>query len=144
MTADFDQRIERFLKGAPPSLVNPARATRLLFHAAHRLEARMNHVLEPYGLVLAEYVALAIMSAKGDGPVRPSQLSVSLDATRTQVTRLLDGLEQRGLLQRNPSAQDRRGFDVVPTAAGAKLLAKAAPAVHQAYREVWSAFDAAG
>ena len=70
-------------------------------------------------------------------PSIPSELSLSLDATRTQVTRLLDGLEARGLVQRQLSAHDRRSLELTLTPAGRDLLARAQPAAHAAYSEVW-------
>ena len=76
-------------------------------------------------------------------PLRPSSLSVSLDATRTQVTRLLDGMEQRGLLVRSADAQDRRSLQLLLTPDGAALLARAMPVVQAVYLEIWSSIGEA-
>jgi MarR family transcriptional repressor of emrRAB len=68
----------------------------------------------------------------------PSELGVAIDATRTQMTRLIDGLEARGLVQRKTSTQDRRSLELTLTAEGRALLERAAPAVHAAYGEAWA------
>ena len=77
-------------------------------------------------------------------PLRPSSLSVSLDATRTQVTRLLDGLEQRGLVVRSADAQDRRSLQLRLTPEGSALLALAMPLVQAVYVQIWSSIGDAG
>ncbi|MNT71610.1 Transcriptional repressor MprA [compost metagenome] len=74
----------------------------------------------------------------------PSELGTTLDATRTQMTRLLDGLEARGLLRRQVSAQDRRSLELTLTAAGRRLLERAAPVVHAAYGEAWTPLGTSG
>jgi MarR family transcriptional repressor of emrRAB len=84
------------------------------------------------------YLALAALALYHDQALRPSDLSVSLDATRTQVTRLLDALAQRKLVARAPSREDRRAFNLKLTAAGERKLARCMPKVHAVYRQVWS------
>lgn len=68
----------------------------------------------------------------------PSELSATIDATRTQMTRLVDGLEARSLVRRQASAQDRRSLELTLTPAGRRLLERALPLVHAAYAEVWA------
>ena len=52
-----------------------------------------------------------MLAADAGEPTMPSELGVAIDATRTQMTRLVDGLETRGLVQRHASTQDRRSLD---------------------------------
>lgn len=139
----YEDRLERYLRGSPSVPRKPALATRLLFHAVYHLERRMEEVVAPFGLSMREYLALAILNTRSGEAIQPSELSASLDATRTQITRLLDGLEARALLKRKPKAEDRRGLELELTAAGRKLFAQAAPAMHEAYRGWWAHFDGA-
>ncbi|NML48661.1 MarR family transcriptional regulator [Ramlibacter sp. G-1-2-2] len=139
----YEDRLERYFRGSPSVPRQPALATRLLFHAVYNLERRIEEVVAPFGLSMREYLALAILNTRGGEAIQPSELSASLDATRTQITRLLDGLEQRSLIKRKPKVEDRRGLELELTAAGRKLFAQASPAMHEAYRSWWSGFEPA-
>jgi MarR family transcriptional repressor of emrRAB len=140
----YEERLQRHVKALPAPVRKAALATRLLFHAARRLEQRIDELLRPHGLEMREYLLLAILQSQHAEAMRPSELSLSLDAPRPKVTRLLDGLERRGLLRRKLAAADRRGLDVELTAAGTRLLAQVAPLMHQGYREWWSCLGPAG
>ncbi|QHJ01387.1 MarR family transcriptional regulator [Xylophilus rhododendri] len=87
---------------------------------------------------MREYLALVLINDDAVEPLRPSDLGTTLDASRVQVTRLLDGLEGKGLAQRSPAKADRRALQLALTAVGGRLLKKAAPVVHAAYLEGWS------
>ncbi len=143
-TPDFEQRLQQHVKALPAAVRKPALATRLLFHAARRLEEHIDELLRPHGLEMREYLLLAILKSQRQEAMRPSALGRSLDASRPKVTRLLDGLEQRGLLRRKLTAQDRRGLDVELTAAGVQLLAQLTPLMHRGYRDWWSCLETGG
>ena len=134
----LDSRLERILAGKPKPVLDAVAASRLLLHSAAYLERRVNEALVPFALHMKEYLALNLLVDAVHEPLRPSSLSVSLNATRTQVTRLLDGLEQRGLVVRTADAQDRRSLQLQLTSAGVDVLAKAMPVVHAVHQQVWS------
>ncbi len=135
----LESRLERILAGKPRQVMDAVAASRLLLHAAVLLEQRVNEALAPHTLLMKEYLALNLLADSVHEPLSPSALSVSLNATRTQVTRLLDGLEQRGLVVRTADAQDRRSLQLQLTSAGVDVLAKAMPVVHAVHQQVWSA-----
>ncbi|MBS0342908.1 MAG: MarR family transcriptional regulator, partial [Proteobacteria bacterium] len=137
-------RLDRLLAGRPPELANAIAASRMLFRVAHLLEAHINAALQPYGIDMREYLALVLIADHAVEPLRPSDLSTTLDATRTQVTRLLDGLEKKGLAQRLPGAGDRRSLHLAQTEAARELLNRAAPAIHGAYQSGWAAVGTDG
>ncbi|AOX99184.1 MarR family winged helix-turn-helix transcriptional regulator [Jeongeupia sp. USM3] len=135
---EFEARIARICAANPDAPRDAIIASRRLFRAAHLLENRINAALAPFGLDMREYLALALLASNADEPMRPTELSITLDATRTQITRLLDALEKRGLLERAPSVTDRRGLELNITAAGRDLQKSAVPAVHAAYEACWA------
>ena len=139
----LDSRLERILAGKPKPVLDAVAASRLLLHSAAYLERRVNEALVPFALHMKEYLALNLLVDAVHEPLRPSSLSVSLNATRTQVTRLLDGLEQRGLLVRSADAQDRRSLQLLLTPDGVALLARAMPVVQAVYLEIWSSIGEA-
>ena len=72
-----------------------------------------------------------------------SDLSRELIMHRSNVTGLVDRLEQRGLVARRDSSEDRRAWRVVLTASGRKLLAEIYPLYYAAAEEVWGQLPAA-
>jgi len=136
---ELESRLDRYLQDYPQAPRPVILASRLLLRAAHLLEAHIDKALQPHGLTMRQYLALVIIRADGDQPINPSALSVSLDATRTQITRLLDGLERVGLVVRVHSQQDRRTLTLQLSSAANVLLQQATPAVHAAYQRAWDA-----
>jgi len=134
----LDSRLERILAGKPARHRDAVAASRLLLHTATLLERRVDEALAPFAVHMREYLALHLLSDSVHEPLRPSDLSVSLDATRTQVTRLLDGLEKKGLLVRSQDAQDRRSLQLALTPAGTQLLQRCVPTVQQVYLQTWA------
>ena len=134
----LDSRLERILADKPVPHRNVVAASRVLLHTATLLERRVDEALAPFTLHMREYLALHLLADSVHESLRPSDLSVSLDATRTQITRLLDGLEKKGLLVRAPDAQDRRSLQLMLTDAGHDRLARCIPVVQAVYLAAWS------
>ena len=139
----FQSRLDRMMAGRPAGLVEAVALSRTALRVATLLEQHIDAALAPFGLVMREYLALILIADDAVEPLRPSDLSTTLDATRTQVTRLLDGLERKGLAQRSPSTQDRRSLQLALTPAAKALLKRALPAVHAAYAAAWGTVSAA-
>ena len=134
----IQSRRDRLYAGTPQVLKDCAAASRELMHAAALLELRLDGVLAPCGLSMREYVAMRLLADSVHEPLRPTSLVVALNATRTQVTRLLDALEAKGLVSRAMHAQDRRGLLITLTPAGSDLLAQAVPLVQATYKDAWA------
>ena len=79
------------------------------------------------GLSLPEVDVLLNLSWAPDAKRRMSEIGECLLVNRTAVTRLVDGLERRGLVERCPCAEDRRGVSAALTEDGRGALAEAAP-----------------
>ncbi|AOY95249.1 MarR family transcriptional regulator [Cupriavidus sp. USMAA2-4] len=142
--SSFEARIDRICTtyaDAPRELIL---ASRLLLRTSRLLRAHIERALAPFGLDLSQYLVISMLAADAGEPTMPSELGVAIDATRTQMTRLVDGLETRGLVQRHASTQDRRSLDLVLTPAGRRLLEQAMPAVHAAYGEAWEPLGSGG
>lgn len=82
--------------------------------------------LEPLGIELWEYDVLSALRRQG----KPFALSASALARETDLssgamTNRIDGLENRGLVLREPDAQDRRGVIVRLTPQGRKTIDEA-------------------
>jgi len=133
---DFEKKLRSYEQQYSDAPGDVILATRLLVRSAQMLENRINIALEPMGMQIHEYLAMMVIKFE-EGPIRPTELSESLGISRPQITRLLDSLEQRGLIARQHSKTDRRALILELSTKGINQLRAAAPVVHRAYQECW-------
>lgn len=133
----FERRIDRFCAEHPEAPRDLILASRLLLRSARLLRHHIERALVPYELDLNQYLVISMLAIDASEPTMPSELGMTIDATRTQMTRLVDGLETRGLVLRKASAHDRRSLELTLTPAAHALLERAAPAVHAAYGQAF-------
>lgn len=101
----------------------------LATHAA--LVDRLSEELEEErDLPLPWYEVLLFLNLAPDGRLRMGELAGSLLLTPSGITRLIDRMEDKGLVQRQQCPSDRRGWHAVITPAGRSQLKVAAP-VHR-------------
>jgi DNA-binding MarR family transcriptional regulator len=104
------------------------RAWRAYLRAGSRLTARLNRLLQAdCGLSLPEYEVLVQLSEAPRGKLRPFQLGLALDWEQSRLSHMLSRMGRRGFVVRQDCAGDRRGADVVLTAAGRAAIESAAP-----------------
>ncbi|MGZ8702252.1 MAG: MarR family winged helix-turn-helix transcriptional regulator [Gaiellaceae bacterium] len=78
-----------------------------------------------HGLTINDYEALLHLSRAADGRMRRVDLAGRLILTASGVTRLLDGLEVAGLVERASCSSDRRVIYAVLTETGRTKLREA-------------------
>ena len=84
-------------------------------------------VRERTGLPLAWYDILLELSSASEGRLRMSELAERVVLSRTRVSRLVDELDQVGLVRRVENPDDRRSAYCQLTAAGLRRFKAAAP-----------------
>lgn len=89
----------------------------------------------------SQFNVLNILRDHEDG-LSQTDLSEALLTHRSNVTGLVDRLEERALVKRQSVPEDRRAYRVVLTDAGRKLLQEILPVYYQASEEVWSPMSA--
>jgi DNA-binding MarR family transcriptional regulator len=108
--------------------------------ATRELSARL---VAEHGLTINDYGALLCLARAEDGRLRRVDLAEELLLTASGVTRLLDGLEQAGFVERAACASDRRVTYAVLTTAGQTKLEEASKshlaAVRALFEERFSA-----
>jgi DNA-binding MarR family transcriptional regulator len=92
------------------------------------------------GLTLFEYLCLAMLSEAPERTLRMTALAARTNATLPRLSRVISGLEQSGLVVREPCPEDGRATNAVLTAAGWDKIVQAAPGHVTAVREL--VFDA--
>jgi DNA-binding MarR family transcriptional regulator len=93
--------------------------------------------LAEYGLSLNDYEALIHVSQADGGRMRRVDLADRLQLSPSGVTRLLEGLEALGLMERHVCTSDLRVAYAVITAAGRERLAQASCSHLGAVRSVF-------
>ncbi len=92
------------------------------------------------GLSSADYAVLVSLSEAPGGRLRVFQLRVAADWEKTRLTHQITRMTNRGLVAREPCADDPRGAFVVLTEAGWEAITAAAP-LHVGHVRHWF-FDA--
>ncbi|AHG92662.1 regulatory protein MarR (plasmid) [Gemmatirosa kalamazoonensis] len=100
-----------------------------LLRTASVVRRVLERVVEPFGLSLAQYNALRIVRGAGTGGIPTLAIRERMIEEGTTITRLLDKLEEAGLLRRERSLPDRRQVICFATAAGVQLLDRVDPLV---------------
>jgi DNA-binding MarR family transcriptional regulator len=93
-----------------------------------RIEDELERALQRgHELSVSEYSVLDVLGRQHDYHLRMNQLSNAVVLSQSATTRLVNRLEDRGLLERYLCPTDRRGIYTEVTAAGRELLAEARP-----------------
>lgn len=98
---------------------------RLLRAHAASTRALSAELQAEHGLSINDYEALLLLSRAEDGMMRRVDLAGQLLLTASGITRLLDGLEEAGLVERASCPTDRRVTYAVLTDAGHEKLVAA-------------------
>ena len=113
------------------------RAWRGLLRMTAQLNARMNRQLQDdYGISLADYDVLVVLSEAPQGRQRVFELADGLAWEQSRVSHQLARMQRRGLVARQECPTDARGAFVVLTEAGRAAIERAAPAHVEMVRQL--------
>jgi DNA-binding MarR family transcriptional regulator len=99
----------------------------VLKQAAAALRGAMDTALRPLGLSVPQYACLELLGQRPG--LSAAELARGAFVTRQSMHTVLQGLEDRGLLERPSAAPHGRALPTQLTAEGARLLARASHAV---------------
>jgi len=94
---------------------------RLLVLLRREISAMLEQQLRPHGLNEADFRTLMNLFSRPDGVAHPGELCVGAAQSPANMTRVADGLCERGLITRVASDQDRRRTILRLTPAGEAL-----------------------
>ncbi|HSJ15547.1 MAG TPA: MarR family transcriptional regulator [Longimicrobiales bacterium] len=106
------------------------------------MRRRLAGVVEPHGVTLQQYNVLRILRGAHPQPLPTLEIGERLIEQMPGITRLLDRLEEKGLVRRERSADDRRLVHGSITEAGLSLLEEMDGRVDQADEEAVSGLTA--
>jgi DNA-binding MarR family transcriptional regulator len=134
-------RVQSEIKQRKPFRSRGQEATVALLRTASVVSRAVARVVEPSGLSLAQYNALRIIRGAGAAGIPTLAVRERMIEEGTTITRLLDKLEESGLISRERAAPDRRQVICYVTAAGRRLLDKLDPLVNASDAEAVDALD---
>jgi len=92
----------------------------LIHDVAHRLRHEIDRRLKPHNLTRVKWLALGIIANSPD--LTQAELAAELGLGSATVGRLVDRLEQRRFIIRNPDPDDRRAYRLALTDTARSLL----------------------
>ena len=134
--------VQADIKQTRPFRSRAQEATIALLRTASVVGRGIARVLEPWGLSLAQYNALRIIRGAGAGGIATLAIRERMIEEGTTITRLLDKLEEAGLVRRERTVPDRRQVICYATAEGKRLLDEIDPLADAADEEAMAALDA--
>ena len=115
------------------------RAATHTLHTSLILKASLEeHLHQETGLLLADNEALLQLEMEGS-LLRMSEIAHRLILSRGGTTKVVDRLEEMGLVERRPDPDDRRATIVSITAAGRMARAEARRVIDSILEEMWAA-----
>jgi DNA-binding MarR family transcriptional regulator len=93
-----------------------------LLRTADAIKRSLAHVIEPHGITPQQYNVLRILRGAGPDGLPTLTIGERMLEQTPGVTRLIDRLERKGLVDRTPCPKDRRRVFCQITAKGLELL----------------------
>jgi DNA-binding MarR family transcriptional regulator len=113
-------------------------------YVAARLEravrAGINERVRPYGLTTLQYTTLSVLGSRGR-PLSNAQLARRAYMTPQSMMEVIDALERKGLIRRDPHPNHRRVYPATLTAKGRRVLAACDAAVDEMEEEMLGELD---
>lgn len=124
------RRFPSSLLGRPSFLLGKLHARSL------ELEARG---LEPLGIDVKQHAVLCVLA--GEGPMTQRELGQRLGIDRTTIVAVVDGLDEKDLVERRRSPTDRRAYQLILTPSGERAQQRGRLLVDAAEHELLGALD---
>jgi MarR family transcriptional regulator, organic hydroperoxide resistance regulator len=115
--------LQREIGQTRPFRSSAQEATVSILRTADVVRRRLVEVVEPHGVTLQQYNVLRILRGAHPTPLPTLEIGERLIERMPGITRLLDRLEEKGLVRRERCSDDRRLVHCWITPAGLELLA---------------------
>jgi MarR family transcriptional repressor of emrRAB len=137
----IEQAIDEIGKRIPGSPRQEVILSRLLCHTLTRLTCHWNEALRPYGINETIWIALLAFYSHPENCLYPSDLSETLDFSRTNATRIADELVKHGWAARTSCSEDRRKVQLKLTVEGVQFVEKLIPISREHLLKEWAPFS---
>lgn len=124
-----EQRLAITCRRHPAFPREPAVLVRLIKHIYRRVHDDANVSLKPWGINHPEYNLLMMLYGTEGYTLNASQLAEAAGEKAANITRLTNGLCDRGLIERTAGKEDRRKIALTLTKAGIAMIESFLPDV---------------
>jgi DNA-binding MarR family transcriptional regulator len=131
-------RLRAELKQTKPFPRRSAEALLSVLRTAALLEHQIGDVLKPHGITMTQYNVLRILRGAGASGLCGREVGERMVSSVPDVSRLLDRMEEMGLIQRERDQDDRRHVTARITRKGLDLVAQATPQLEAVERARFS------
>jgi DNA-binding MarR family transcriptional regulator len=104
------------------------------------IRAAIAERVRPYGLTTLQYTTLSVLGLRGQ-PLSNAQLARRAYMTPQSMIEVIDALEKKGLIRRNPHPNHRRVYPAALTAKGRRVLAACDAAIDEMEEELLRELD---
>lgn len=127
---------------SPEARVTAARqASAALDELAGSALRALNRHARAWDLSEAKLAALEVLADQESGCCCLYDIGDCLGVSRPNVTKLMDGLQRQGLVERRPHARDGRKIEAHLTARGRAVLADAGPGRESVITDLWAGLE---
>jgi DNA-binding MarR family transcriptional regulator len=116
--------LQREIRQTRPFRSRAQEATVAILRTADVVRRRLAEAVEPHGVTLQQYNVLRILRGAHPDPLPTLEIGERLIERMPGITRLLDRLEEKGLVRRERYSEDRRLVHCWITKAGLDLLSE--------------------
>ena len=95
-----------------------------IIRTGHWMTDQVSVVLKPYGITEPQYNVLRTLRVKRGEPITVQKIQEKMVQRSSNVTRLIDKLQDKGLVNREECPTNRRRMDITITLQGLDLLEK--------------------
>ena len=113
----------------------------VLQRTADRLMQGLEHALRQSGVTPVQYLVLRSLRAAGAAGMPSNQIARNMTTHDPDMTRLLDKLEERGVVERWRDKRDRRVYRVKLTREGAIQLRNLSKMTRELHRQQFNTLD---
>lgn len=135
-------QLQKELRQQAPFRSSQQEATLAILRTAEVLRRRLSHVVGPHGVTFQQYNVLRILRGNAPDPLPTLEIASRMIEQTPGVTRLLDRLEEKGLVRRQRCNEDRRMVHCWITDSGMALLASLDDAVDAAHQNGMAGLEA--
>ncbi|MEO8448813.1 MAG: MarR family transcriptional regulator [Gemmatimonadota bacterium] len=135
-------RLQDEIKQTKPFPRRSSEALLAVLRTASVLDQALNDALRPHGITSTQYNVLRILRGAGEAGLCGREVGQRLVSSVPDVSRLLDRMEETGLVRRERDPNDRRHVTARITAKGLRIAEDCGPALESVERHRVGDLDA--
>ncbi|QDK36656.1 MarR family winged helix-turn-helix transcriptional regulator [Bdellovibrio sp. NC01] len=136
-----EEQLKRVKKQYPQLNYTTITSFLLLLRTATEISTSLDKFLMKYNLLQNRWLILVMLLREENKTLSPQDLTKFLGITGATLSRLLESLDEEGLVKRAVNKKDRRAHEITLTAKGQKLLNKIMPDYYDAIEKTFKGMN---